>query len=288
MNKNERSQLDSDLLRTFLAVAGMRNVTRAAEALGRTQSAISVKIGRLEEVLSAKLFHREARGMALTEAGEALLPAARKAVREIDRIADLFARPLSGRVRLGIPDDYGSSVLERVLATFAARHPGVEVSVRCGFSTTFPAAVRRGDLDLAVYAAPPEERGDGLLVTERTVWVAHPDRVLDAAEPVPLALFDCDCWWRDASIAALERAGRPYRIAYTSESVAGVRAAIGAGLAVGILAESTIESAMRRLSEREGFFPLPSSALVLLRGDAANTAASSAMEAAIRTAFEKL
>jgi DNA-binding transcriptional LysR family regulator len=103
MKQNERSRLDSDLLQTFLVVAEARNITRAADRLGRTQSAISVQIQKLEDALSAKLFRREARGMTLTEAGEALLPAARRALGEIERIGDLFAKPLLGRVRVGIP-----------------------------------------------------------------------------------------------------------------------------------------------------------------------------------------
>jgi len=128
MKQNERSRIDSDLLQTFLIVAEARNITRAADRLGRTQSAISVQIHKLEDVLSAKLFHREARGMTLTEAGEALLPAARRALCEIDRIGDLFAKPLLGRVRVGIPEDYGTSVLEKVLALLQAATLGWRLS----------------------------------------------------------------------------------------------------------------------------------------------------------------
>ena len=108
MTPAERFQLDPDWLRTFLAVAEKRNVTRAADALGRTQSAVSVQLRKLESALSTKLFQRQARGMALTEAGHALVPAARRALDELDRIGDLFSAPLSGRLRVGIPDDYGA------------------------------------------------------------------------------------------------------------------------------------------------------------------------------------
>ncbi|EWY38272.1 hypothetical protein N825_13775 [Skermanella stibiiresistens SB22] len=284
MNKNERSRIESDLLQTFLIVAEARNLTRAADGLGRTQSAISVQIRKLEDALSVKLFHREARGMTLTEAGETLLPAAKRALSEIDRIGDLFAKPLLGRVRVGIPEDYGTGVLEKVLATFAARHPAVEVIVRCGFSGRFPNAIERGELDLAVHAADPLDRVGTVLLTERTIWVAHPELKLDPAEPAPLALFDRDCWWRDSAIKALERIGRPYRIAYTSESISGVKAAISAGLAVGVLAESTVEPPMRVLRESDHFPALPPSALILRRREAV-TEASLAMEAAIRSAF---
>jgi DNA-binding transcriptional LysR family regulator len=160
----------------------------------------------------------------------------------------------------------------------------VEVVVRCGFSGRFPDAVERGELDLAVHAADPSDRIGRLLLTEQTIWVAHPDLKLDPARPVPLALFDRDCWWRNSAIAALERIGRPYRIAYTSESISGVKAAISAGLAVGVLAESTLQPSMRVLRESDRFPSLPPSALILRQREEA-TEASVAMEAAICTAF---
>ena len=285
MNICERSNIDSDLLRSFLAVAETGNVTRAGEVLGRTQSAISVKIRKLEAALSATLFHRQARGMALTEAGRLLLPAARLVLIDMDRIGDLFETPLSGRVRVGLPDDYGSSVLERVLANFAERHPNVEVFVRCGFSAGFHEAIRRDELDLAVCACDLPAAPKDVLVTERTIWVSSPARGIDPSEPVPLALFDRDCWWRDAAIGALRQSGRSYRIAYSSESVAGVKAAITAGLAVGVLAETTVDLSFRRLKENEGFPALPSSALVLLRREENVSDASEAMESAIRVAI---
>lgn len=285
MNINKRSTIDSDLLRTFLAVAEAGNVTYAANVLGRTQSAISVQIRKLENALSVRLFDRQARGMALTEQGHALLPAAQKAVFELDRIGDLFSKPLTGRIRAGIPDDYGTHILEKVLASFAERHPGVEVFVRCEFSVNFPEAIRRGDLDLAIYAAEPTASIGKLLFKEPTVWAANAAMALDPNEPVPLALFNRDCWWRDAATDALEKAGHSYRVAYSSESVAGVKAAIGAGLAVGVLAVSTVDDTMRVLGKREGYPPLPSSSLVLLQSEKADTIVAQAMESALRSAL---
>ena len=150
MNEIERLPVDGEGLRSFLAVAQAGNLTQAAADLGRTQSAVSVQIRKLEERLAVSLFARQARGMALTEAGERLLPAARRALAELGRIGALFSEPLSGRIRVGFPDDYGVPILERVLAAFAARHPAVEVSVHCGFSVGFPEAIRRKELDLAL------------------------------------------------------------------------------------------------------------------------------------------
>ena len=285
MNENERLPLSSEWLRSFLAVAEAGNVTHAAERLGRTQSAISVQIRKLEEGISARLFARQARGMVLTEEGQRLLPAARRALNELGRIGELFSRPLKGRVRVGIPGDYSVEVLERVLAGFAERHPGVEVSVRSGFSVSFPEAVRRQELDMAVYTATPGEPLGKPLLQEETLWVAARAFSVTDDEPVPLALFERACWWRDAAIEAMERAGRRYRVAYSSESVAGVKAAIGAGLAVGVLSACSLDGSLRVLSEEEGFLPLPQSTLVFLVGKAAEQSVAQEMERAIRTAL---
>ena len=285
MNSYERLPLDSDLLTTFLAVAETGNVTHAGHAVGRTQSAVSVQIRKLEDALGVRLFDRQARGVVLTENGQDLVPAARRALGEINRIGRMFKERLTGRIRVGIPDDYGVSVLERVLARFSARHPGVEVSVRCGFSVGFPEAVQRGTLDLAVHTASPGEETGTLLMTERTVWAAAREWRADPEIPPPLALFDRQCWWRDAAIDALNRAGMRYRIAYSSESVAGVKAAIAAGLAVGVLNAGTLGDGLRALTPEDGFPSLPDSALRLICADGLDPAIGQAMEAAIKDAL---
>lgn len=289
MNEIDRSfpALDSDLLRTFVAVARHGNVTRAAASLHRTQSAVSVQIRRLEELLGTALFVREPRGVSLTGSGESLHSAAIGIIDMLDRTARGFARePLRGQVRIGIPDDYGASVLPRILAGFNARHPAVEVEVRCGFSPGFPAAVERGELDLAVFASDRAVPDGSLLAEEETVWVASRQLRPADDDPVRLALFDRACWWRDAAMAALRSAGRPFRIVCSSESVAGVKAAVQAGLAVGVLARSTVEPAMRILGDRDGFPPLPRSHLVLLEAGCVESPAVEAMAAIIRSDFQ--
>ncbi len=291
MNQNDDTSppLESDLLRTFLAVARHGNVTRAADALHRTQSAISVQVGRLEQRLGTRLFHRQARGVSLTDAGEELCEAAERIVGDLDRTAAAFcAEPIGGRVRIGIPDEYGSAVLPAILAAFAVEHPAVEVFVQCGFSTAFPAAVACGDLDIAVFArgcgsgdAPP-------LFAEETLWVSAKGFRQEPGKALPVALFDRACWWRDAAIEALERTEVPYRLAYSSESVAGVKAAITAGLAVGVLARSTVEPAMRILGPAQGLPALPRSGLTLVEGGQADRPANAAMAEAIRHGFAKV
>ncbi len=288
MNKIERSlpKLESEILRSFIMVADRGNITRAAEDLLRTQSAISVQIKRLETELGLALFERKARGMVLTRAGERLLVSARQIVAMLDQTAvDLTGDPIAGHVTVGIPDDYGSELLATILADFANRHPAVDVSITCGFSVGFDDAVRRGKLDIAVYAGPQGNPNGETLLTEQTVWAGSPTLAVPRDAPLPVALFDRSCWWRDAALGALDAAGIAYRAAYTSESVAGVKAAIKAGLAVGILARSTVEPAMRILGPADGLPGLPASNLILTCKSGAPSPAMHAMADAIRRGF---
>ncbi len=285
---NSSQILDSDLLRTFLTVARHGNVTHGAEALHRTQSAVSIQIKRLEECLAVKLFRREPRGVSLTEAGERLRLAAERIVNDLDQTLRAFrADPIGGLVRVGIPDEYGSDVLPTILADFTARYPAVEVVVQCGFSVDFPDAVKRSELDLAVFADACGPDLSGALIQDPTVWVASRPYQCRNEEPVPLAVFDRSCWWRDMAIKTLEDADQPYRIVFSSESVAGIKAAIATGLAVGVLARSTVESSMHILDKQHGFPRLPDSVLRLQRGKD-NSPAISAMATAIENGFGRL
>jgi len=280
--------LDTDLLRTFLAVARHGNVTRGAESLHRTQSAVSIQIKRLEERLAVALFRREPRGVSLTEAGERLRSAAERIVGDLDQTLRAFrADPIGGLVRIGIPDEYGSDVLPRILANFTARFPAVEVFVQCGLSESFPDIVKRGELDLAVFADPGSPQSSGELIQDPMTWVASRGYRCRGGEAVPLALFDRSCSWRDMTIEALEGIGQPYRIVFSSESVSGIKAAIATGLAVGVLARSTVENSMHILTRQHGFPRLPESVLRLVRGRAGSPAVD-AMAAAVEEGFARL
>lgn len=285
MNINERKGPSSDLLRTFLVVAGAGNVTQAAAQLGRTQSAISVQIRKLEEALSVSLFDRAARGVILSEDGQKLMPVARKAMAEIDQVAALFMDPLEGKIRVAIPDDYSESVLEQALAEFAIRHSQIEVFAKSGCSRHFPDAIAKHELDLALYSADPNPPAADVVHAEQTHFVARADFVLDLSTPLPLVLFDRHCIWRDIPMQVLDKAGIAWRVAYLSESFSSVRAAIAAGLGIGILANRAVEPTMRILGVEDGFPALPPSSLQLLRSTRATSKAAQAMDDALRRAI---
>ncbi len=266
MKNIERSNIDSELLRTFLAIAETKNLTQAANLLNRTQSAISVQIRKLEEALDTCLFYRQPRGMLLTESGHRLLPEATVLVNDIDRISRLFSNKLTGQISIGVPDDFSRPWLEAILRQFALRHPDVDVTVNGSFSENFPQAISKGELDMALYTVGPDESCDDIICQEEMVWAVTDNFITEPEKPLPLALFNRECWWREAAVKALSNAGVNYRIAFSSESLSGIIAAINAGLVIGMLSRSSLQPHMRELSNVDGLPELPVSTTILLSG----------------------
>ncbi|GAB5470839.1 MAG: LysR family transcriptional regulator [Rhodospirillales bacterium] len=280
------NRLDSDLLRTFLAIADAGSVTGGAARIHRSQSATSSQIKLLEGIVGRPLFERHGRGVVLSSAGEALAPTARQVVAQLDRaLADLTLAGLEGKLRIGIADDQSRGTLAKILAAFAREHPRVELTVHCALSAGFSKALASGALDLAVHEVQEVSPAMALLREEPLHWVRH--RAFDPLDrdPLPVAIFDRACWWRDLALAALRDMGRPYRIVYSSESVLGIAAAIEAGIAVGLLSASALGKDMVVMSRSEGFRDLPVSKLVLEQGRDAAGPLSQAMTAAILQAF---
>ncbi len=257
MNKSERPLADGHLLRTFVEIADCGNLTLAASRLNRSQSAISVQLRKLEAALKTSLFLREGKGMALSANGEKLLPAAREVLAELANVQSLFAKPLNGRIKVGIPDDFDEGVLERALGDFTQTNPGVDVLARSGCTAVFPEAIRKGELDIAVYSSPDGGLGK-VFLEQRPVWVASDAMPTPHVDPVPLALISHGCWMGELPKTALEQCGRPYNIAFECSGLMSLKAAIRAGIAVGIIYESNVGPGMRILSGRDGFPPLPS------------------------------
>lgn len=280
------SALDSDLLRTFVAVARAGSVTDGAALIHRSQSATSLQVKRLEAILGRPVFERHGRGVVLSEAGRRLLPVAQEVTARLDMaLRDISEQPVAGKLRIGIPDDHGKARLARIIAAFARHHPQVDLEVTCALSAQYPDALRKGALDLAIYEVQMPGPGEQMLAEDPTCWVSSAGADLTAGKVLPVALFDQACWWRDAAIAALERRGLPFRIVYTSQSVSGVVAAVEAGIAVGLLGRSSLHPGLSVWGESLGFPTTPTSKLVMAAGTADKGRPLEAMRAAIRDAF---
>lgn len=279
-------RLESDLLRSFVAVAELANFTRAADALGRTQSAVSMQMKRLEELVGDPLFERGPRGVALTRKGSDLLVNAQRIVGLLDETEAALAAPaLDGKLRIGIPEEYGATVLSQALGAFAKVHSNVEVMVRYASSTAQKEALDRGELDVAVVFEWREvPRGEVLLV-DPTVWTTSDVHRMHEQTPLPVALYDSDGWCTQFAIRSLERRKHDYRVAYRSHTASGLSLAVSSGLAIAPLSRSNIPAGCRELTAADGFGDIDASNVVMYLRRNAKSEALAAMAEAIREAF---
>jgi len=257
-----------DLLRTFLAIVDSGSFTTAAQMVHRTQSAVSMQIKRLEETIGRPVFNRAGRSFTLTMEGESLIPYARRILKLHEETVAALIRPeMFGAVRIGTPDDYAAQILPEILSRFAKTYPRVQVAVHCEPSSKLAPALEKGDIDLALLTGDCYlGRGEAEVVRrDPTLWISSASHLVHEEEPLPLAIFQADCVFRKWSLQALDAVGRTYRIAYQSPSVAGILAAVSAGLAVTVLAGCIVPATARVLTEKEGFPPLPETTIVLKR-----------------------
>lgn len=281
-----RPTLDSDLLRTFVAVADTGNFTKAAEQAGRTQSAVSMQMKKLESLVGDSLFERGSRGVALTRRGGELIGNARRIVSLLEETAaSMAAAPLDGPVRIGIPEEYGHAILSRALGAFAKRHPQVEVTVRYAHSGAQMASLATGELDLAVVFEWQDLSGGEVLMRDPTVWVTSELHHMHEERPVPIALYNRAGWCKDFAIKSLEQRGLAYRVAYTSDTNGGLKLAVTSGLAIAPISRSNIPAGCRELTAADGFGDIDASNVVLRRNPNASGEAIDGMEEAIREAF---
>lgn len=272
--------LEPDLLRTFLAIADSGSFTEAARRVFRTQSAVSMQMKRLEEVLGRPLFGRNGRSVQLTPDGELLLGHARRILRAHQQALAAFDdSELQGNVVIGSPDDYASAFLPGVLVRFAETHPRVHVELVCIPTIDLLPRLEDGSVDLALITMDHGDNSGLVLHREPLVWLTSARHCVHEQNPLPLALFHTGCIFRRWALEALGKQGRASRIAYTSVSAAGLKAALDAGLAVGVMGRSGVTEGLRMLGEKEGFPPLPHFEIALKRARDKPSALLDALEA---------
>ncbi|HEX4262173.1 MAG TPA: LysR substrate-binding domain-containing protein [Acetobacteraceae bacterium] len=263
--------IDPDLLRAFAFIAEEGSFTRAAARIGRTQSAVSMQVQRLEAILGQRVLQRSNGGtVQLTPHGQFLLDRSRDLLALNDEIWQAFHAPtVRGTVRLGTPDDYALAYLPGALKRFADSHPAVEVDVLCMPSIDLFGRLRDGELDLILCSAEPESAHwpEALELWRGPLqWITAERNSPHRRDPLPLALAAGDCCWRQAALAALDRSGRHYRVAYTSATLAGTHAPVLAGLAVTVSPVTWLPEGLRVLPPGEALPGLPDCAILLLKG----------------------
>ena len=208
--------LEIDLLRSFTVIAEVRALSRAANRIGRTQSALSQQMKRLEEIVDQPLFQRTGRGVVLTNPGERLLIHAQRILRLHDEaMADLSGKGLSGTIRFGCPDDYAAVFLPHLLRQFSSQHPHALVEVMCAPTPRLLEQLEMHALDLAMISLPDDAANDDIIRREPLVWVGYPG--LDSAhfDPLPLAVSDPDTLDHVAACEALQLP--PHEVAYVGD-----------------------------------------------------------------------
>ncbi len=258
--------LDVDLLRAFVTVSDLGSFTRAADALLRRQSTLSLQIKRLEDGLGKRLLDRTSRRLRLTAAGDALLGQARQMLELNDRlVASLDEPALAGTVRLGTPEDFATTHLPQVLARFSQTYPSVQLEVTCDLTLTLLRRFREGDFDLVLVKREPERSDRGVRVwREPLVWVASEKLAVPDKGPLPLVVSPPPCVYRKRATDSLGRLKRPWRIAYSCASLAGQHAAVKAGLGVTVLPKDMVPAGLAAIERRSGLPDLHDTEIALL------------------------
>lgn len=267
------TNLDLDALRSFVVGVELGSFAKAAERIGRSPSAVSAQLRKLEEQSGSELLQKSGRTLALTDAGESLLSYARRILALNDEaVLALAGRDLAGTVRLGLQEDFSEHLLPEVLGRFARSHRGVHIEVKVGRNADLKNGIRDGGLDLAL--AWHTDKGAEtpwmtVLGTYPLAWIgpreAGPVVPADGA-PLPLVSFDAPCRQRAAASAALDAAGLPWRVVYSSPSLSGVWAAVSAGLGITVRTRFGLPPALQVLAPAEHGLPaLPPIGLALHR-----------------------
>ncbi|WP_454851584.1 LysR substrate-binding domain-containing protein [Rhizobium binxianense] len=270
-----RTIFDLDVLRTFATGMELGNFARAAERLGRSTSAVSAQLKKLEEQAGTPIFRKAGRGLALTDAGETMLAYARRLLELNDEAAAaVHGVELEGWVRLGLQEDFGENLLPDVLGRFARAHPKVRIEARVVRNAELLERVTSGKLDLALAWS------DGTLTPHCTsigevpmCWVGASSGPLPwhaaGGEPMPLASLEAPCLLRTAATKALDHAGISWRLSFVSPSLGGLWAAAAAGLGITIRTPIGLPAKVRPVRPEEiGLPELPKLGLVLHRAEA--------------------
>lgn len=264
--------LEIDLLRAFTAVAESGSFTAAADVVGRSQSAVSQKIIRLEELLGRPLFKRTSRSLVLTDEGERLLSAARRMLEFNDvAVRTLVETPEVGHLRIGISEDFVPHHLPALLERFAALRPDVPIDLMTGLSCNLLAAYDDNRLDIVIAKKDGRAQRGRVIWREPLAWISAADVDYGPHEAVPLVLLPTPCTYRGVAIGALDSVRRAWRVACTTNSLAGARAAVAGGFGVTVLGRSFVQEGLRVIPPSDLWPALPMTEIVVIGEEATET-----------------
>lgn len=262
-----RRDLEIDLLRSFVCVAEQQNFTRAAALVGRTQSAVSLQIKRLEEITGRRLFDRNRQTVTITPSGEALLVHAHRILTINDTALSQLVQPdAAGLVRIGAPDDYATFLLPAILGDFQKANPRIQFEVTCDNGIDLLQLQQQGELDLVLATHAKTDLSGEVARYEPLHWVAGKVSHLDPSDPLSLVLFPQGCECRSVALDALKTMGRSWTVAYSTRSIALMESALLAGSSISVMEQSVIPSSLTIIDGTNGLPPLEHVAICLHRG----------------------
>jgi DNA-binding transcriptional LysR family regulator len=279
--------LDTALLRTFAALAETRSFSRTGERVGRSQSAVSGQIRKLEETLGRVLIERTTRSVRLTPDGDRLLAFARRMIGTADAMIEHFrSEDVRGEVRFGAPEDFASAYLPDILGVFAAAHEHVTLHVSCELTLRLIEDFEAGRRDVVIVKQDPAAPlpGARVLWREDLVWAAAPDwampfetagaRFAALGRPLPLVLSPSPCVYRSRAAAALDARRIPWTAVYSTQSLTGAVAAVKAGLGWAVMPEAMLPKELVAVGRSLGWPDLPPAEIALLAVERPSPAAA--------------
>jgi DNA-binding transcriptional LysR family regulator len=256
--------LDIDVLRTLVAAQDLGAFNRAAKTVGRSQSAVSQQVSKLEDRLGLELFRKDGRGLVPTEAGEIVLGYARRIIDLNDEaVAILSGSNINGAVRLGFPSDFADNWLPAALGRFKRSHPNVKIEATVDRNSVLADRLENGQLDLIMLLTESTCVEVETLADLPMAWIGPANSIRRPAAPVPLAVLEAPCSFRAAAIAALDRANIPWHIAFTTPSLSGLWAAVDAGLGITVRTPASAPDHLAVLNENAELPSLPMAHLFL-------------------------
>ncbi|MBL0319898.1 MAG: LysR family transcriptional regulator [Alphaproteobacteria bacterium] len=258
---------DTLTLKSFISIAETGTFSHAAEVVGRTQSALSLQIKKLEDGLGCQLFDRSGRKVKLTDQGEIFLGYSKRIIQlQWEAYSRLREPDIEGEIRLGTPEDFATHYLPEVLSSFREHHPRVQLNVSCDLTLNLIDGFRRGDYDVILVKRDPKATKGGTKVwREPLVWAASDHHKPE--EPLSLVLSPQPCIYRARALVALDKAKKPWRIAYTSPSLAGTIAAVKAGLGITVLPANMLPSGVHPIRKEITLPELADAEIALMKRD---------------------
>ena len=277
-----QENLDPELLQTLVAIADTGSFATAAKNVHRTQSAVSMQMKRLEEIVEQPLFEKHGRRSVLTLHGQNLLLYARRILHLQQEALAVFRSPeIQGEVRLGVCDDYVMSFMPSIFASFARAFPKVHIRLDSQPSTKLIEATQAGELDFSLVNIIDNNLAYERLTKEPLVWVTSPNHDTHQTSPLPLAI-ESNCLWGRWAQKALDDDNRVYRVGYSTFNIAGIVAIIEAGLAVSVMSRSSVPSQLRILQQLDGLPELPDTEIGLILSTGELSPAAKCLADAVR------